>query len=139
MPRAEQAAAHRGELDALRGLAQNAEALRLAAMLEPVPAENLAPENIRDPLIDELDLLWGMTVELVRDARRAARSAARAGRNPVVVSGRLGLSNNSTNRRPGGEVPDDRRTCCNAWAEPPVLSFQWNVNSHSMAGRSPIA
>lgn len=86
MPRAEQAAAHRGELDALRGLAQNAEALRLAAMLEPVPAENLAPENIRDPLIDELDLLWGMTVELVRDARRAARSAARAGRNPVVVS-----------------------------------------------------
>ncbi len=86
MPRVEKAAAPRGGPDALRELAQTAEALRLAAMLETPRHDGVASDVARDLVIDELDLLCGMIVELVRDARRAARSAARAARNPVVAS-----------------------------------------------------
>lgn len=87
MPRVDRASAPRGGQDAERELASAAEALRRAARIDPELANgDPPPPSRRDPELEELDLLCGIIVELVRDARRAARSVARAQRNPVIAS-----------------------------------------------------
>ncbi len=87
MPRVDRVAGPRGGPSTERELAVAAEALRLAAMIEPHRANSDAPSlSRRDPELEELDLLCGIIVELVRDARRAARSAARELRLPAIAS-----------------------------------------------------
>ncbi len=87
MPRVDRAAMSRGGPASQQELAAAAEALRRAARIDPTSqAAEPPPPSVRDPELAELDLLCGLIVELVRDARRAARSAARARRNPAIAS-----------------------------------------------------
>ncbi len=81
IPRVDKEAERRGGLQAADILSAAAEKLRAVAVANDPDA---APPSTHETA--NADLLCGVIVELVRDARRAARSAAREQSNPAVAA-----------------------------------------------------